>query len=111
MVFGQIIIENFDYEKKTIPAKAYLKVSRMAQVQLHSTFQCGVKGPQKMSSISVKMPDYSPWFLAKVGKNDNRQKHNIFSIEVEWQHFSFIAPLKKDDKKLLATFIVFILAT
>ena len=33
--------------------------------QLRSTFHFGVKGPQRMSSISVKTPYYSPWFSAK----------------------------------------------
>ena len=40
----------------------------LLQFQLHSTFLFGVKGTQRMSSISVKTPYYSPWFLAKIWK-------------------------------------------
>ena len=29
-------------------------------------FHYGVKGPQRMSSISTKAPYYSPWFLARI---------------------------------------------
>ena len=42
------------------------RISRGAEwckFQLHSTFRQGVNGPQRMSSISVKTPDYSLGFL------------------------------------------------
>ena len=32
---------------------------------IYSAFQRGVKGPQEMTSVSAKTPDYSPWFFAR----------------------------------------------
>ena len=34
--------------------------------EVHSTFNFRVKGPQRMSSILVKTPYYSPWFLTRI---------------------------------------------
>ena len=43
-----------------------VKSERASQFQLCSTFLFGVKRLQRMSSISVKTPYYSPWFLTKI---------------------------------------------
>ena len=61
-----------------------------------SASYCGVKGPQKITSISVKTPYYSPWFLAEIGKFLLRQKmipyERASQEEQNGANFSFIAP-------------------
>ena len=52
--------------KKHITGKSSSRGTKWCKFQFHSTFRFGVKGPQRMSSFSVKTPYYSPWFLARI---------------------------------------------
>ena len=54
--------------------KGISRETQWRKFQLHSTFHCRVKGPQKMTLIPVKTPYYSPWFLAKTENLDFGQK-------------------------------------
>ena len=49
-----------------IIGKSISRGAEWRKFQLYSTFHLGVKGPQRMTSISAKTPYYSPWFLAKI---------------------------------------------
>ena len=70
--------ESFDFGIKRIPSERasqkerngtnFSFISPSIKFQLHITFHFGVKGPQKITLISVKTPYYSPWFLAKIWK-------------------------------------------
>ena len=61
--FGQ---KKMDLANSDTIGKGISRGAERCKFQLHSTFHCGVKGPQRMTSISVKMPYYSPWFSAKI---------------------------------------------
>ena len=63
-VFGQKL-KNLVLAKHYIIGKGISRGAEWCKFQLRSTFHFGVKGPQRKSSISVKMPYYSPWFSAK----------------------------------------------
>ena len=65
MVFGQNL-KILTLVKKDTILKSISRGTKLSKFQLHSTFHCGVKGPQKITSISVKTTYYSPWFLAKI---------------------------------------------
>ena len=54
--------------------KGISRGAEWCKFQLHSTFQRGVRGPQRMTSILVKMPDYSPWFSARNRESDFGKK-------------------------------------
>ena len=52
-----------DFGKKNATMqKSISRDEEWCKFQLHSTFDFGVKGLQRMTSISVKTPDNSPWF-------------------------------------------------
>ena len=52
-------------DKNDSMQKDIVRGAEWHKFQLHSTFQLGVKRTQTMTSISVKTPDYSPWFSAR----------------------------------------------
>ena len=80
--------------------KGHLKGSILCKFQLYSTFHFGVKGLQKITSISVKTPYYSPWFLAKIWKLLLRPKRIPLEKASQEEHngtnFSFIAPSSEE---------------
>ena len=63
-VFGQKL-KILTSAKKDTMQKHISRGAEWRKFQLQTTFQLGEKGAQKMTSISVKTPDYSPWFSAK----------------------------------------------
>ena len=65
LVFGQNL-KILTLAKKDTIRKGISRGAEWRKFQLHSTFQRGVKRPQRMSRISVKTPYYSPWFSAKI---------------------------------------------
>ena len=73
--------ENLTLAKKWHQAKAYLKRSRMHKFQLHS--QRGVKDTQKMTSVSVKTPDYSHQYKHTPCTGPRRTTHNKLTVGIE----------------------------
>ena len=58
---------SMDFGKKNDSMRKRISIgAEWSKFQLRSTFHFGVKGPQKMTSILVKTPYYSPWFLARI---------------------------------------------
>ena len=59
-------VEGRGGEGESNKQKGISRGTERCKFQLRSTFHCGVKGLQKITSISVKTPYYSPWILAKI---------------------------------------------